>query len=89
MFGHAEHHFQAHQKNIDILDLAAGMHMKAIYMEPGCFYDPFNMPHLVNGNSKFTIHVACRDLKIATSHDMWIEAYANGVTVSKLISKLF
>ena len=65
------------------------MHVQAIDMKFGRFYDPFNMPHLVDGNSEFTIYMPGRNFEISARHDMWIKADTNRITITKPIAKLF
>ena len=58
IFGDAEHYFQPGKKNIDVFDVAAGVHVNAFYLDAGSFYNAFYVSHLVNRNSKLTVYVA-------------------------------
>jgi hypothetical protein len=88
MAGDLEHYFQSFEEHANIFDLTAGMHVHAGNSYFGTFYNTFNMPDLVYGNTKFAINVTGRYFEITPSHNMRIEPDANRIAAAKLIAKL-
>ena len=53
------------------------MHVNAVDVHVGVFYDAQNVWHLMNGNPEFAIDVTDRNIGVSARHDVWIDANAN------------
>jgi hypothetical protein len=71
--------FSTSDKNIHIEDVRARVHVQTFYLKSLIFNNSQDMWQLVYADSELGIYVAYADFFITTSHQMRVDAQANGV----------
>src|ERR1043166_5183324 len=82
-------YFQTLEEYLYVFYIAPGVHMNSLYMQAGCFYNSFNMPHLMYRYTKFAINMSGGNFIITTSHDVRIETDTDRITAPVFIAKPF
>ena len=74
VLGGIKEDFSGVEEDIYIQDIATCVHVNPIDVHFGILYNTQNMRYLVNTYTKLTIYMPYRNLRVASSHNMWIDA---------------
>ena len=65
------------------------MHVQAVNVQSHIIHNAMQVAHLVDGDSEFRVDVAHGNFRVATGHDVRIDAHTNRNGISKFIGKFF
>nr|GFC59798.1 hypothetical protein [Tanacetum cinerariifolium] len=81
--GGIEQHVDNAQKNRDVLDFGARVHVQAAHVQAGAFHHPLEVSQLVNADAKLAVDVPRRDFVVAARLDVRVQAHAHRVRAAK------